>query len=88
MEELKKLFFEYLKALEEANKADEAWEKDPCNQEKERAFDETYKKEFDLYQRLSHAIVDISLGQISKGTAASMINGRFEDLEKIIEKIA
>lgn len=88
MEELKRLFLEYRKALEEANEADAAWEKDPCSAEKEKAFDETYKKEFELYQRLSHAIVDISLGQISKGSANSMINGRFDDLEKIIAKIS
>lgn len=88
MTELKKLFLEYREALKEANKADEAWEKDPCNEELEKAFDFAYSKEFDLFQKLQNEIVTISGGKISKGTASAMINGRFEDLEKIIERIA
>ena len=88
MMELKRLFEDYREAREKANKADDAWEKDPCSEELENASDLAYNKEFDLFQKLQNEIVTITGGKISKGTASAMINGRFEDLEKIIERIA
>ncbi len=88
MKELKQLFNEYQKVLEEINKVDTAWDKDPCNEELEKAFDEAYNKEFELYQKLQEKIVSLGSGNISKGTASTMINGHFEELEKLFTRIA
>lgn len=85
MDELKKLFFDYKKAVDSANKADNAWEENPCSEELEAEFDRTYRAEFELYEKLLNAIIKIS--GISRGTAATMINSRIEDLEVLFCRI-
>ena len=88
MKELKVLFNNYKVALDEMNKAEEEWSKNPCDVELEKISDEAYEREYNIYNELLNKIVELGKNQISKGTAATMINTRFEDLEELINKIA
>lgn len=88
MKELKTLFNNYKLAVEEANKADTAWERNPMSEELEAEFDRAYNKEFELYEELTNKIVEMGKGYISKGTASTMIRAKFDELEALIKNIA
>lgn len=79
---------ELLRRLEEAeqraNEVDAAWEQDPENEELEKAFNETYKAEFEAFNELEEAIEKAT--GIDAQTVSSMIRGRREDLKAIIER--
>ena len=83
---------ELLKRLEEAekkaNEADAAFEAEPESKEKEKAFDEAYKAEFEAFEALADEIVKTTNGQIEKATAATMIRAKRSELKALIEKIA
>lgn len=88
MKELKEMFNEYKIAVEEANKADSEWERNPMSEELEAAFDEAYTKEFELFEELTNKIVELGNGQISKGIATTMIRTKYEEVEALIKMIA
>lgn len=78
---------ELLKRLAIAEKAayeaDQAYEADPENIEKEEAFDQAYKVEFDLYMKTAKEIVKITSGKIDFETAKAMIKTKRKELEKL-----
>ena len=83
---------ELLKRLEaaekKANEADAAYEADPENEAKEKAFDEAYKAEFEAFNELSSEIVKLTKGQIDKATAGTLIRSKRNELKELIERIA
>lgn len=85
---MKKLYEEYKKAVEAANKADQAWEADPENAEKEVAFDEAYKAEYKAMEAIADEIVKISAGKIDKKTACAIIIKKGAELETLIARMA
>ena len=85
---MKKIWREYKKALKESEKAYKAYENDPENEEKEKAFDESYDKEFKAYTTLIDALVNFTNGMIDKDTAKMMIKTRENELENLIERLA
>lgn len=66
-----------------ADEADQAYEADPENTEKEEAFDQAYKAEYDLYMKAAYEIVKITSGQIDFETAKAMIKTKRKELEKL-----
>lgn len=50
------------RAIERANKADEAWEAEPANKEAEREFDRAYKAEYKAREALAAEIVKLANG--------------------------
>lgn len=87
IEEMRKEL-EKLEELEQiATVADTEYEKDPMNVEKEKAFDEAYKNEYDCFMRVSAAIVELSGNKINIATARVIVSGKREQL-KVILKIA
>ena len=81
-----KELLERLKAAEEkADRADREYEKDPENEEKEKAFDLAYNEEYKAFEALTRAIVKATAGKIDTQTAAAMIRGRRQQLETILE---
>lgn len=87
MNELKKLFNEYKAAKEEATKADNAYENDPENEELENQFDIAYKNEFNVLEKLSIKIQEVTKNQIDKITARKLIITNLNGLEKLILKL-
>lgn len=81
---MKELLRRLEEAEERANEADAAWEQDPENEELEKAFNETYKAEFEAFNELEEAIEKAT--GIDAQTVSSMIRSRREDLKAIIER--
>lgn len=80
---MKELLKKLREAEERANAADQAYDLDPENEEKEAAFDEAYKEEYRLFMTTAEEIVRISAGQIDIETARAMVQGKRERLEAI-----
>lgn len=80
---MKELLKKLREAEERANAADQAYDLDPENEEKEAAFDEAYKEEYRLFMIVAEEIVRISAGQIDIETARAMVQGKRERLEAI-----
>ena len=70
-------------AEKEADEADQAYNADPENIEKEEAFDRAYKVEFDLYMKAAKEIVKITSEKIDFETAKAMIKTKRKELEKL-----
>ena len=66
-----------------ADEADQAYEADPENIEKEEAFDRAYEEEYNLYMKAANEIVKITSGKIDFETAKAMIKTKREELEKL-----
>lgn len=81
---MKELLRRLEEAEERANEADAAWEQDPENEELEKAFNETYKAEFEAFNELEEAIEKAT--GIDAQTVSSMIRGRRSELKAIIER--
>lgn len=72
-----------LEKLEEiANHAEADYEKEPENREFEETFDRAYKNEFAAFMAVSGQIANFA--GIDKRTACAMINGKREELKKIL----
>lgn len=81
---LKRMLSE-LSGLEEiANKADDAMMDDPTNEEKEKAFDEAYKAEFDAFTTVANLIVKMTGGQIDEKTARTMVRTKRNEIANLI----
>lgn len=70
-------------AEKEANEADQAYEADPENIEKEEAFDRAYEAEYNLYMKAANEIVKITSGKIDFETAKAMIKTKRKELETL-----
>lgn len=82
--ELKKKL-EELAILEEiANKADDEMMEDPTNEEKEKAFDEAYKAEFDAFMAVASLIVKMTDGQVDEKTARTMVRTKRNEILAIV----
>lgn len=76
-----------LEALESySNRAEEAYEADPENEEKERRFDEAYKKEFSLFMELSGRLA--ALLNIETKTAREMVRTKRREILRILGRRA
>lgn len=74
-----------LSELEEiANKADDEMTADPTNEEKEKAFDEAYKAEFDAFTAVANLIVKMTKGQIDEKTACTMVRTKRNEIMNLI----
>ena len=88
MNELKKLYELYKIATEAADLADEAWSKDPENEELEKAFDDFYKSQHEATEALTEAIEIFTKGQVSKKTARTILVMNTKKFDELMEKIA
>ncbi len=80
MNELKKRLEELARLEEVANKADDAMMADPTSEEKEKAFDEAYKAEFDAFTAVAELIVKMTNGQIDEKTARTMVRAKRNEI--------
>ncbi len=72
------------KAEKDANRAESAWEKDPENMELEKAFDVTYKAEFDAYISAAKYIEYMTGGEINFMTAKKIIQTKRAELLELL----
>ena len=84
MNELKKRLEELTRLEEIANKADAAYEAEPENEEKEKAFDAAYKAEMDAFTTVSELIVKMSSGQIDIKTARKMVKTKRNEILNLV----
>lgn len=84
MNELKKRLEELAILEESANKADDAMMADPNNEEKEKAFDEAYKAEFDAFTAVAELIVKMTNGQIDEKTARTMVRTKRNEILNLV----
>ena len=79
---------ELLKNLEiaevKANEAEFEYEKDYMNEAKEKAFDEAYTKEFNLYIATAKEIVKITNNNIDFMTAKALVKDKRNDLKNLL----
>lgn len=88
MKELKRLYNLYKIATEAADLADKAWEKDPENEELEKAFDDFYKEQHEASEALTEAIEAFTKGQVSKKTARTILVMNPKKFDELMNKIA
>lgn len=84
MKDLKELLNKLEEAEKAANDANDALDLENPTEEAEQAFDVLYKKEWEAFEELTKAVVEVTGGKINTKTAALMIRGRREDLKRII----
>ncbi len=78
-----------LEELEQiADAAEAEYSKFPEDEEKERAFDEAYQKQYDCFMRISTAIVQLTNGQINIASARAIVSGKRDRLKAILSKTA
>lgn len=80
---MKELLKRLREAEERANEADQAFDLDPENEEKEAAFDEAYKTEYKAFMAAAEELVKITAEQIDIKTARAMVQGKREKLEAL-----
>ena len=82
---------ELLKQLEElekeSNRLDNLMEENPDNEEIEKAFDEAYSKEWEVFNKLIDEVVKFTEGKIDRKQAYNMIQLKRSELKSIIEMI-
>ena len=80
---------ELLKQLEDAerkaNELDELMAENPDNEELEKAFDEAYTKEWEVFNKLIDEVVKFTEGKIDRKQAYNMIQLKRSELKSIIE---
>lgn len=84
IEELKNKLEELTKLEEIANQADEEYEAEPMSEEKEKAFDEAYRAEFEAFIAVSKLIVKMTRGQINEKTAREMVRTKRNEILNIV----
>ena len=80
---MKELLQRLREAEERANKADQAYDQDPENEEKEAAFDDAYKAEYKAFEEAAEELVKITAGKVDIKTARQMVQGKREQLETL-----
>ena len=80
---------ELLKKLEDAekkaNELDKLMEENSDNEEIEKAFDEAYTKEWEVFNKLIDEVVKFTEGKIDRKQAYNMIQLKRSELKSIIE---
>lgn len=77
---------EKLETLEVAADAtEEEMMNDVMNDDKEKAFDEAYKKQYECFMNISCALVELSGGKITIADARAIVNGKRERLKEIFK---
>lgn len=66
-----------------ADAAELEYNKFPMDEEKEQAFDDAYKNQYDCFMDISIAIVELTRGTVDIANARAMVNGKREQLKKI-----
>lgn len=84
---MKNLIEKYEKALNESDETMQAFENEPENEEKEKAFDLAYQKEIAAFTELANGIVLYTDSKIDAETARCMIKTRFEDLKNLVSML-
>lgn len=75
---------EKLEALEAtADAAEEEMMNNVMNDDKEKAFDEAYKAQYECFMNISCALVELSGGKITIADARAIVNGKRERLKEI-----
>lgn len=59
------------------------YDKFPMDEEKEQAFDDAYKNQYDCFMDISIAIVELTRGTVDIANARAMVNGKREQLKRI-----
>lgn len=79
---------ELLKQLEDAerkaNELDKLMVENPDNEEIEKAFDEAYKKEWEVFNKLIDEVVKFTEGKIDRRQTYNMIQLKRSELKSII----
>ena len=88
MQKLKELFNQLESAEAETIRLDFLVEENPEDESLEEAWDEAYKKEYDIKMLLASHIVEMTGGKIDLKTANMMILSKREQLKTLILKIA
>lgn len=86
--ELKKLYAEYVEAEAISDAADAAYEADCENEAVEAEFDRTYKEAMAALGKLVDGIVAFTNGAIDKKTARMMVIAKKDRLEAILNRAA
>lgn len=81
---LKRMLAELSELEEVANKADDEMMADPTNEEKEKAFDDAYKAEFDAFTAVANLIVKMTNGQIDEKTARAMVRTKRNEIMNLV----
>lgn len=81
---LKRMLSDLSELEEIANKADDAMMADPTNEEKEKAFDEAYKAEFDAFTAVAELIVKMTNGQIDEKPAHTMVRTKRNEILNLV----
>lgn len=84
MNEFKKSLKELERLEKIADMADDEMMADPTNEEKEKAFDEAYKAEFDAFIAVASLIVKMTSGQIGEKTARTMVRTKRNEIINLI----
>lgn len=83
-----KIVKELLKKLEiaevKANEAEFEYEKDYMNEAKEKAFDEAYKIQFNLYIATAKELVKVTNNCIDFNTAKTLVMAKRDDLKALL----
>lgn len=78
-----------LKKLEEleqiATAAEMEYDKAPMDTEKEKAFDESYKAEYESFMKVSTALVELSKEKLNIKEARAIVRGKRERLKEILK---
>jgi hypothetical protein len=83
MEVMKELLQELELASAKSNKLDEAWDADPMNEELEKAWDEAYKAEHEIFMKCVEKLVEITNGQIDIPTATTLLRAKKSEVKRI-----
>lgn len=85
---MKELFARWEELNKIANAADEAWALEPENEDLEKAFDDAYEAEWNVFNELLNAIVEFTNGQIDKYTASKMLRSKRNEVKQLLERMA
>lgn len=83
MSEIKELLKQYELAVKASDKADKIYSADPDNEEKEIAFDEAYKNQFKIAEKIADEIVKLTDNGVTKKLAREMVWGGCDSLKRI-----
>lgn len=85
IERFRELWNNYRKASAEADKADDAWDKDPENRELEKRFDEAYKAEYTAHMECVKALCELL--HIDERTAYLMATKREHEINTLLAQM-
>lgn len=82
--ELKKKLEELARLEAIADKADGEYQAEPMNEEKEAAFDEAYKAEYNAFMAAAEYIVKMTAGKIDIKDACEMVRARRNEILALV----